>query len=247
MATRARPVLLRADVPRLFPDPESADGEGLLAVGGDLGVERLLAAYEQGIFPWYSQGMPPLWWSPDPRTVMDNERLHVSRSLERELRRERFRVSVNSAFERVMLECGREREDGTWILPEMVRAYARLHELGHAASFEVWRDDELVGGLYGVQRGALFAAESMFHRETNASKVALVAAVRALFSAGIELFDVQFLTSHLASLGAYEISRREYLTRLRAARSRSVRLPDVVARELLLPPRAASPEKGRSP
>src|SRR6187402_3145290 len=98
MATRARPVLLRADVPRLFPDPESADGEGLLAVGGDLGVERLLAAYEQGIFPWYSQGMPPLWWSPDPRTVMDNERLHVSRSLERELRRERFRVSVNSAF-----------------------------------------------------------------------------------------------------------------------------------------------------
>ena len=226
MARRAHPVLLSPTGPLTFPDPEWTDAEGLLAVGGDLTPERLLLAYESGIFPWYAEGLPPMWWSPDPRAVVDEQSLHVSKSLGRELRRGHFQVTVNRAFERVMLECGSEREGGTWILPEMIRAYVRLHERGEALSFEVWRDERLVGGLYGVQRGALFAAESMFHRETNASKVALVAAVRSLFAAGIELFDVQFLTPHLASMGVYEIRRTEYLARARAATARPVTLGD---------------------
>ena len=224
MARRARPVLLSPTGPMTFPDPAWADPEGLLAVGGDLTPERLLLAYESGIFPWYADGLPPMWWSPDPRAVLDEDALHVSKSLARELRGGHFQVTVNRAFERVMRECGSEREGGTWILPEMIRAYLRLHERGDAHSFEVWRDERLVGGLYGVQRGALFAAESMFHRETNASKVALVAAVRSLFAAGIALFDVQFVTTHLASMGVYQIPRGEYLARVRAATARSVNL-----------------------
>ena len=148
---------------------------------------------------------------------MDDDRLHISRSMARELRSGRFRVTCDRAFTEVMRACGSDRSEGTWILPEMIEAYARLHELGHAHSFEVWAGTELVGGLYGVQRGALFAAESMFHRATNASKVALISSVRALFRIGIRLFDVQFLTSHLASLGAYEIPRAEYLARVEMA------------------------------
>ena len=224
MARRRRPVLLPPGGPLAFPDPEASDAEGLLAVGGDLSPERLLLAYESGIFPWYAEGLPPMWWSPDPRAVIDPPALHVSKSLAREIRRGTFRVTQNVAFERVMRECGNEREGGTWILPEMLAAYVRLHELGHAVSFEVWRGERLVGGLYGVVRGALFAAESMFHRETNASKVALVAAVRTLFAAGIALFDVQFLTPHLASMGVYEIPRSEYLSRARDAVGRTVSL-----------------------
>jgi leucyl/phenylalanyl-tRNA--protein transferase len=222
MARRRRPVLLPPGGPLAFPDPEESDAEGLLAVGGDLSPARLLCAYERGIFPWYAEGLPPMWWSPDPRAVIDQRSLHVSKSLDRELRRGTFRVTMNQAFERVMRECGEDRDDGTWILPEMLAAYVRLHELGHALSFEVWLGERLVGGLYGVQRGALFAAESMFHRETNASKVALVAAVRTLFGAGFELFDVQFLTPHLASMGVYEIPRSEYLRRARDAGAKSV-------------------------
>lgn len=222
-------MLLPRNGPITFPHPESADDEGLLAVGGDLSPERLLFAYEQGIFPWYSEGMPPMWWSPDPRAIIDAESLHVSRSLTREIGRGRFRVTCTTAFQSVMLECGREREGGTWILPEMVRAYVKLHELGHALSFEVWREERLVGGLYGVLTGALFAAESMFHREPNASKIALVASVRTLFAAGVQLFDVQFLTSHLASMGAYEISRSEYLGRLGHAREAAVSRASVLA------------------
>jgi len=165
-----------------FPDPNLADDEGLLAIGGDLSPERLLFAYEHGIFPWYDEGLPPMWWSPNPRTVMDVDHLHVSRSLRRVLRSTRFSVSFDRAFRDVILECGRERDEGTWILPEMVEAYCQLHELGHAHSVEVWQGERLVGGLYGVQRGALFAAESMFHRERDASKVALVTAVESLFA-----------------------------------------------------------------
>jgi leucyl/phenylalanyl-tRNA--protein transferase len=142
---------------------------------------------------------------------MDAEHLHISRSMQRVLGSSRFQVTFDRAFRDVMLECGRERESGTWILPEMVDAYVALHELGHAHSVEVWQGERLVGGLYGVQRGALFAAESMFHRERDASKVALISAVEALFRKGVTLFDVQFLTSHLESLGAYEIPRARYL------------------------------------
>lgn len=217
MAARTRPAVIRPGGPLYFPDPERADSEGLLAVGGDLSPERLLLAYERGIFPWYSEGLPPLWWSPDPRAIIDDRALHVSRSLSRELRRKKFRVTFDQAFERVMRECGREREDGTWILPEMLDAYVRLHELGHAHSFEAWHGEHLAGGLYGVRYGGLFAAESMFHRETSGSKFALVGAVRSLFAAGVVLFDVQFETPHLASMGATTISRRDYLRRVASA------------------------------
>lgn len=215
--------------PLSFPDPNDADDEGLLAIGGDLSVERLLFAYESGIFPWYDEGVPPLWWSPNPRTVIEPGTLHVSRSLTRLLRRSPFDVTTNRAFERVMRECGK-REAGTWILPEMIDAYVTLHELGHAHSFEVWQGGELVGGLYGVQCGALFAAESMYHRATDASKVALVYATRSLFAAGIEVFDVQLMTSHLSSMGAVEISRRQYLERVHRACVRKVSLTNLALR-----------------
>lgn len=201
-----------------------SDARGLLAVGGALSPDWLLTAYDQGIFPWYDQGMPPLWWSPDPRAIVDIASLHVSRSMNRLIRRGPFQVTFNRAFASVMRACGESRDEGTWILPEMLEAYACLHELGHAHSFEVWEGAHLVGGLYGVQRGALFAAESMFHRATDASKLALITSVRSLFRAGIRLFDVQFLTPHLLSLGAYEIPRGEYLHRLSVAREESPNL-----------------------
>ena len=227
MRRRRSPVLLLpGGVPR-FPDPSEADDEGLVAIGGDLSVERLLLAYESGIFPWYDQGLPPLWWSPDPRGVIEPHRLHVSRSLRRELRKAKFEVTFDRAFERVMRDCAGLRDGGTWILPEMIESYARLHTLGHAHSFEVWQGDELVGGLYGVQRGALFAAESMFHRATNASKVAFVRSVECLFACGVELYDVQFWTEHLGSLGVSEIPRREYLAHVHRAARKPVSLEPV--------------------
>lgn len=221
------PILLPPGSPPLFPDPELADDEGLIAIGGDLSSERLLAAYDHGIFPWPAKGLPLLWWSPNPRAVFDPERLRVSRSMRRVLRSGRFRVTFNQDFERVMVECGSERAEGTWITPGMLKAYVRLHHEGHAHSFEVWSDKGLAGGLYGVQRGGLFAAESMFHRETNASKVALIAAVKSLFFAGIGLFDVQFLTEHLASMGGYTIRRSEYLSRLEVEREKPVTLANL--------------------
>lgn len=231
MRRRQRPLLIVPGGPIAFPDPETADDEGLLAVGGDLGVKRLLAAYDRGIFPWYDEGLPPLWWSPDPRAVMDPERLHVSKSLARTLRLGRFEVTFDRAFTQVMRECGRQRAGGTWIVAEMLEAYSELHRLGHAHSFEVWQGGALVGGLYGVHRGGLFAAESMFHRVSNASKVALVASIRSLFAAGIVLYDVQFVTPHLASLGAHELSRSTYLQRLARAREQNV---DLSGLELVL-------------
>jgi leucyl/phenylalanyl-tRNA--protein transferase len=212
-----RPHVLAPGGPLAFPDPRGADDDGLVAIGGDLSPARLLLAYESGIFPWYDAGLPPLWWSPNPRAVIERDSLHVSRSLSRTLRRTDLEVRLDTAFRQVMLGCAARRHEGTWILPDMVEAYVALFERGHAHSVEVWRGDELVGGLYGVQRGALFAAESMFHRRTDASKVALVAAVRNFFDLGVELFDVQFMTSHLHSMGAVELSREEYLDRVARA------------------------------
>jgi leucyl/phenylalanyl-tRNA--protein transferase len=203
--------------PLSFPDPNESDDEGLLAVGGDLSPARLLFAYESGVFPWYSAGVPPLWWSPNPRALMTRERLHVSRSLRRTLRQGHFQVSFDQAFAQVIHGCASNREGGTWILPEMMLAYTQLHQLGHAHSFEVWQDGQLAGGLYGVRRGALFAAESMFHVVTDASKVALAVSIDTLFRAGIQVFDVQFVTEHLASLGAYEVTRAEYLEQIARA------------------------------
>jgi len=203
--------------PLSFPDPNESDDEGLLAVGGDLSPARLLLAYESGIFPWYSAGVPPLWWSPDPRALMSRERLHVSRSLRRTLRSGRFSVTFDRTFSKVIHGCASNREGGTWILPEMMLAYTQLHDLGHAHSFEVWHEGELAGGLYGVRRGALFAAESMFHVVTDASKVGLAVALDTMFRAGFQVFDVQFVTEHLATLGAYEVSRERYLEEVRRA------------------------------
>jgi leucyl/phenylalanyl-tRNA--protein transferase len=208
-----------------FPDPRKAPKHGLLTVGGNLSVELLLAAYDHGIFPWFNEGERPHWWSPDPRAVMDLDHLHVSRSLARQIRSGGFSVTWNRCFQRVMEECGRHRREGTWIIPAMLHAYVRLYESGCAHSIEVWRDGALTGGLYGVQRGGAFMAESMFHRETGASKIALVRAIEDLWAAGVRLFDVQFLTPHLESMGAYEIPREEYLNRLAVARSLSARSP----------------------
>lgn len=216
------PVWLPPGAPLRFPSARGADPDGLVAVGGDLSPERLLLAYEKGIFPWSEEGLPPLWWSPDPRAVVTPRSLHVSRRLERTLRSGRFGVTWNRAFGEVIRACATGREGGTWLVPDMIAAYERLHALGHAHSVEVWSGDVLAGGLYGVQRGALFAGESMFHRATDASKAALVAAVRSLFAAGITLFDVQLETPHLASMGAVVWSRERYLRA--AARASRVRV-----------------------
>ncbi|MGE3173946.1 MAG: leucyl/phenylalanyl-tRNA--protein transferase [Planctomycetota bacterium] len=228
---RRQPVFLDTELDPL-PDPRGYDSEGLVAVGGDLSEARLREAYGKGVFPWYAEGILPMWWSPDPRALMTAARLHVSRSLQRRLRRDDFTVTWNRCFARVMAECGRFRAEGTWIIPEMLRAYEALHRRGAAHSLEVWHGRTLVGGIYGVQLGGLFAAESMFHRATDMSKVALVALVRSLFAAGIELFDVQMLTPHLASMGAFEVPRADYLARLPAALTRRVVLVD--------PPRSGS-------
>lgn len=215
---------VRPGGPLRFPPATSADDDGLVAVGGDLAPERLLLAYDSGLFPWYDQGLPPLWWSPDPRTVILPETLHASRRLARTLRSRGFSATWDRAFADVVRGCAEERDGGTWILPEMRVAYERLHRLGHAHSVEVWRGTELVGGLYGVHRGGLFAAESMFHRETDASKVALVAAARALFRAGVEVIDVQMTTPHLVRMGAVEWPRAKYLRRVAELRGKTVAL-----------------------
>ena len=214
---RFRPWLLVAGAEPCWPDPNLADADaGLVAVGGGLEPEFLLSAYAAGIFPWFDDRSPILWWSPEPRAVLQLQNLHVSRSLRRCLQRESFLVSADRDFAGVIDGCA-DREEGTWITQEMRSAYLALHALGHAHSFEVYRGSELVGGLYGVQVGTLFAAESMFHRATDSSKVALVRAVGSLFSAGFTLFDVQFLTPHLASLGATLMPRRSYLQAAAAA------------------------------
>jgi leucyl/phenylalanyl-tRNA---protein transferase len=196
-----------------MPDPHAAPRHGLIAAGGDLEPGTVLAAYRRGIFPWPETNGRLLWWSPDPRAVLPLDGFHESRSLHRTRRSGRFRVTRDVACGAVMLACG-ERAEGTWILPEMVAAYVRLHELGWVHSVEVWSGDRLAGGVYGVAVGAFFAAESMFHRESDASKVALAELVEWLASRGFRLLDVQFRTPHLASLGVAEISRDEYLRRL---------------------------------
>ncbi len=218
--TDFRPLLIHPGDPPMFPDPNGADALGIVAVSGDLSPERLLTAYRRGVFPWYDDDLP-LWWSPDPRAIMDPEHLRISKSLRRELRRTPWTVTWDRDFEQVITACG-ERPEGTWIHREMVAAYLRLHGIGHAHSLEVWAGTDLVGGLYGVLCGGLFAAESMFHRRTNASKVALVCAVLDLFAVGVRVFDVQFMTSHLESMGAYQIPRADYLGRLPAATRRVV-------------------------
>lgn len=207
------------DPPDRFPDPAGAatEPDGLLAIGGDLAPERLLAAYRRGIFPWYEEGQPILWWSPDPRAVLAPARLHVSRSLRRTLRRDHYHVSVDLAFSDVIDGCATTRAvTGTWITADMRAAYLRLHELGHAHAIETWQGSELVGGLYGIALGGVFFGESMFSRATDASKVALVALVRLAERRGIRLIDCQVATGHLASLGSHLMPRSEFLPAVRA-------------------------------
>jgi leucyl/phenylalanyl-tRNA---protein transferase len=197
--------------------PEPDEDLGLVAVGGDLRPERLLAAYRQGIFPWYNEGDPICWWSPDPRAIFELDGLRVSRRLARTLRSERFGVTFDRAFNEVLRGCADRPGEGTWITPEMSAAYQELHRLGHAHSVEVWQGEVLAGGLYGVAVGGLFAGESMFTRVRDASKVALVFLVQRLRERGFRLFDIQLLTEHTARLGAIEIPRAEYLRRLAEA------------------------------
>jgi leucyl/phenylalanyl-tRNA---protein transferase len=206
-----------------FPDPRRADAAGLVASGGDLEPSTLIAAYRRGIFPWPAEGIDLLWWSPDPRAVLPLDGLHVSRRLGQTLRQRRFRVTVDADFAGVMTGCTDRGAEETWITPALRAAYERLHALGWAHSVEVWTlDGSLAGGLYGVVVGGLFAAESMFHRVTDASKIALVALVQQCRTTGIELLDVQMPTAHLASLGAVTIRRAEYLRRLAAVVDRPV-------------------------
>jgi leucyl/phenylalanyl-tRNA---protein transferase len=204
-----------------FPDPRRADPEGLVAHGGDLEPATMIAAYRHGIFPWPYDEAAMLWWSPDPRAVLPLDALHVSRSLARTLRRGRFRVTLNAAFPAVIDGCAAREE--TWITPAMRAAYVWLHGLGWAHSVEVWGPDgALAGGLYGVAVGGLFSAESMFHRVTDASKVAMVALVQHARRVGTTLVDVQVPSDHLASLGAHPIPRGEYLALLAASLARPV-------------------------
>ncbi|HET7775758.1 MAG TPA: leucyl/phenylalanyl-tRNA--protein transferase [Azospira sp.] len=202
-----------------FPPLATAlkEPNGLLAVGGDLSPERLLTAYRHGIFPWYSPSEPILWWSPDPRMVLFPREFKVSRSLGKTLRRGGYEVRLDSAFERVIAACAetaRPGQQGTWIVPEMQDAYRRLHELGHAHSVEVWASGELVGGLYGIALGRMFYGESMFSWRTDASKIAAAHLARFLEKRGFGMIDCQMRTTHLASLGAREIPRSEFITRL---------------------------------
>jgi leucyl/phenylalanyl-tRNA--protein transferase len=207
------------DADAAFPPLAKAlkEPNGLLAAGGDLSPERLLQAYRQGIFPWYSPGQPILWWCPDPRMVLFPSELKVSRSLAKRLRKQDYEIRFDTAFREVMLHCAlaeRSGQDGTWITSDILEGYCRLHALGHAHSVETWMDDALVGGVYGVAIGRMFYGESMFHRVTDASKLAFVHLVRHLQVEGFGMLDCQMKTAHLASLGAREISRDEFSQQL---------------------------------
>jgi len=238
LQVRSHLVPRRADNSEMrFPPLRAARADGLLAVGGDLSEARLVAAYRRGIFPWYESGGPPLWWSPDPRCVLFPERLKVSRSLARRLRRGDFDFTLDAAFARVISACAAPRAGkrdggdggdgdgggdggGTWLTPDMMRAYTALHRRGIAHSAEAWRGGpggELVGGLYGVALGGVFFGESMFSRESDASKVALAQLVERLRAWGFALIDCQVTSPHLLRLGAEELPRAEFIARLQAA------------------------------
>jgi leucyl/phenylalanyl-tRNA--protein transferase len=204
-----------------FPPVDLALPEGLLAVGGDLRPERLLEAYRHGIFPWYDDDQPILWWSPDPRTVLFPEKLHISRSLKRSLRPGLFNVTLDRCFRDVIQHCAGPRpqypDGGTWITAAMLEAYTGLHEQGYAHSVETWKDGQLVGGLYGVALGGAFFAESMFTRVPDASKVALVSLVRQLQAWEFRIIDCQQSSPHVMALGAEDIPRQDFLNHLAAA------------------------------
>jgi leucyl/phenylalanyl-tRNA--protein transferase len=204
----------------VFPPPDYADPSGLIAVGGDLSSDRLIEAYRVGIFPWYSEDQPILWWSPDPRFVLELDQFKISRSLGKTLRKQIFHVTFDRVFEDVIAACAtvaREDQSGTWITPDMQEAYLRLHGLGYAHSVEAWFEGKLAGGLYGVSLGKAFFGESMFHRKTDASKVALATLVEKLKIWGFHFIDSQMATEHMHRLGAKEIPRRIFVKKLHSA------------------------------
>ncbi|HVV56462.1 MAG TPA: leucyl/phenylalanyl-tRNA--protein transferase [Mucilaginibacter sp.] len=214
-------MIFRLDERLIFPDPSLAEDDGLLAVGGDLSIGRLLLAYRNGIFPWYNESTPILWYSPHERFVVFPSELKLSKSMRQVLRSDRFVVTYDQCFDRVIEACSsaeRKGQDGTWITPEMKEAYIALHREGYAHSVEVWQNSELAGGLYGVQIGRVFCGESMFSRISNASKVALMSLCQ---SKKYELIDCQVYTSHLESMGARMITREEYAGILKNAERKS--------------------------
>lgn len=212
-----------------FPPLDIAltEPNGLLAAGGDLSIKRLVTAYAEGIFPWFSEGDPVLWWSPDPRMVLPTDAVRVTRSLRRRLRRDDYELSFDRAFGEVIRACARPRrhESGTWLVPAMIRAYERLHEAGYAHSVEIWNDGTLAGGLYGVTLGRMFFGESMFTRKTDASKMAIVLLATQLARWRFPWIDCQMRTDHLATLGAVDVSRRAFVATVRDL----VRLPPVTS------------------
>ena len=208
----------------VFPPPDHAEPDGLLAVGGDLSPERLLEAYRNGIFPWYSDDEPICWWSPDPRFTLLPHELHVSRRLNRVIQSARYTIRYDTMFDAVIEHCAttvRPGQDGTWITPAMQDAYSRLHRLGIAHSIESWHGKELVGGSYGIALGGTFFGESMFTHQSDASKVALVTLVRQLQTWGFDLFDCQVTTGHLSRFGARGLPRSEFLKRLQYSVNRA--------------------------
>jgi leucyl/phenylalanyl-tRNA--protein transferase len=210
----------------IFPPPDFAEDNGLLAIGGDLSEERLLLAYSMGIFPWYSEGDPILWWSPDPRLVLFPDELKISRSLKQTIKKGVFKVTMDTAFESVIRHCAdvhSKRAGDTWITKDMIDAYIKLHRSGFAHSVEAWLEDELAGGLYGVSLGSAFFGESMFSEKSNASKVSFVILVQQLVQWGFSLIDCQMTTPHLLSLGAREITRAKFMMMLKAALRRPVK------------------------
>jgi leucyl/phenylalanyl-tRNA--protein transferase len=218
----------------IFPDPNWATKEGLLAVGGDLSPERLILAYQLGLFPWYGEDEPILWWSPDPRCVLVPGNAYVSSRLERIIKQQRFSLTCNRAFDQVVSACADVRVnkgEETWLIREMQEAYQRLHALGFAHSVEAWCDDELTGGLYGVALGKFFFGESMFHSQPNASKVILAQLARHLDQEGFVLLDCQVPNPHLLSMGASQISREDFLERLAVGGLG----PDGVAEKVVFP------------
>ena len=199
----------------LFPSPEQASAEGIVAVGGDLQPERVMLAYRKGIFPWFESDDFLLWWSPDPRMVLFPDRLKISKSMRTILRKKQFEVTFNKAFDQVVEACAKVKrfgQNGTWITPGLMEVYSTLHIQGHAHSVEVWEEGSLVGGLYGIDLGTVFCGESMFSKSSNSSKVALIFLVKELKKNKYELIDCQVPTQHLASMGAEPISRTEFLT-----------------------------------
>lgn len=201
-----------------FPPVSEALEDGLLAIGGDLSTDRLLLAYRNGIFPWFNEDEPPMWWSPDPRFVLFPDELKVSKSMKQVMRRNEFEFRTDSAFKDVILNCRnieREGQDGTWITDTVVDAYTQLHQLGYAHSAEAWLNGELVGGLYGIKLGKAFFGESMFSKRSNASKFAFISWVEELMRQGVQLIDCQVYTEHLESLGARMIPRSEFIDMVR--------------------------------